>query len=80
MNDINAVVELRAGRAQLGVVPGIGASIAYYRWTDGMRGTHDWLRPTMREDLSSKSADQLACFPLVPLAFCCMECFEEQAA
>jgi aldose 1-epimerase len=68
MNDINAVVELRAGRAQLGVVPDIGGSIAYYRWTDGMRGTHDWLRPTMREDLSSKSADQLACFPLIPFS------------
>jgi aldose 1-epimerase len=67
MNDINGVINLRAGRAELGVAPGIGGSIAHYRWIDGPRA-HDWLRPTAREDLLPGTADRLACFPLVPFS------------
>ncbi|MEO8303961.1 MAG: aldose 1-epimerase [Betaproteobacteria bacterium] len=67
MNDITDVIDLRAGRARLGVVPGIGGSIAYYRWIDGTK-EHDWLRPTPPEDLLHGTADRLACFPLVPFS------------
>jgi aldose 1-epimerase len=67
MSATTGVVKLRAGRAELGVVPGLGGSIAYYRWTGGA-GSHDWLRPGTPEAPLPESADQLACFPLVPFS------------
>jgi aldose 1-epimerase len=67
MNDITDVIDLRAGRARLGVAPGIGGSIAYYRWIEGTT-EQDWLRPTTPEDLLHGTADRLACFPLVPFS------------
>ena len=67
MNEITTIITLRTGRAELGVAPGIGGSIAYYRWVDGAR-KHDWLRPSTDADLASGSADRLACFPLVPFS------------
>jgi aldose 1-epimerase len=67
MNEIGTIITLRAGRAQLGVAPGIGGSIAYYRWVDGAR-KHDWLRPATDADLAAGTADRLACFPLVPFS------------
>ena len=65
MNIANSVVRLRAGRSELGIAPGIGGSIAYYRRIDGAR-VHDWLRPALPADLASGNAGRLACFPLVP--------------
>jgi aldose 1-epimerase len=67
MNDTSGVISLRAGRAEVGVAPAAGGSIAYYRWNDGER-VHDWLRPTGREDRLSGTADRFACFPLVPFS------------
>lgn len=61
------VINLRAGRAELGVAPGIGGSIARYCWVDGGQ-EHDWLRPTAPADLAPGTADRLACFPLVPFS------------
>ena len=70
MSGIDGVVELRAGRAELGVVPRIGGSIAYYRWSDGTiaNGACDWLRPAGGDDALLQTADRLACFPLVPFS------------
>lgn len=67
MNIAASVIDLRAGRAELGVAPGIGGSIAYYRWADGS-GALDWLRPAGSADLGSQLAERLACFPLVPFS------------
>jgi aldose 1-epimerase len=65
MNNPDSVIELRAGRAEVGVAPGIGGSIAYFRWTVGTDVQH-WLRPASPADLASLAAGRLACFPLVP--------------
>ena len=62
-----STINLRAGRAELGVAPGIGGSITHYRWIDG-RQVRDWLRPASRSGLASGVADRLACFPLVPFS------------
>jgi len=68
MTDSNGVIELHAGRAEVGVVPDIGGSIAYYRWNDADDGrARDWLRPTTETELP-KTADECACFPLVPFS------------
>jgi aldose 1-epimerase len=65
--DTTPVINLRAGRADLGVAPGIGGSIAHYRWVDGS-AANDWLRPATSADLAASAADRLACFPLVPFS------------
>jgi aldose 1-epimerase len=67
MNPATSVISLRAGRAELGIAPGIGGSIAHYRWVDGT-SVVDWLRPARAADLASQLADRLACFPLVPFS------------
>ena len=67
MNEPSGLITLRAGRAELGVAPGVGGSIAYYRWSDGER-RHDWLRPTACKDRLPQSAEHFACFPLVPFS------------
>lgn len=67
MDTSRFVVELHAGRAEVGVAPEIGGAITHFRWTDGAR-THDWLRPATADDLVAGSADRLACFPLVPFS------------
>jgi aldose 1-epimerase len=65
MSNATSVISLHAGRAELGIAPGIGGSIAHYRWIDGPR-VQDWLRPAAATDLASGNAGRLACFPLVP--------------
>lgn len=67
MDARDSVIELSAERAELGVAPAIGGSIAYFRWVDGSQ-RHDWLRPATQADLASGVADRLACFPLVPFS------------
>lgn len=67
MDEPSNLIELRAGRARLGVAPAIGGSIAHYRWVDDAT-THDWLRPATHADLAAAAADRLACFPLVPFS------------
>ena len=63
----DTVIELRADRARAGVVPGIGGSLAYFHWC-GAGERHDWLRPATPDDVQARSADRLACFPLVPFS------------
>jgi aldose 1-epimerase len=65
MDPTEKLVTLCTGRTQLGVAPGTGGSIAYYRRAHG-RLRHDWLRPASAADLASGAAERLACFPLVP--------------
>ena len=67
MDDPGTIITLHTGRAELGVAPGVGGSIAHYRWADGAR-RHDWMRPASSADLAAGTADRLACFPLVPFS------------
>jgi aldose 1-epimerase len=67
MQDIGTVITLRADRARLGIAPRIGGSITDYHWVDGSC-RHDWLRPAGPADLAARTADRLACFPLVPFS------------
>jgi len=65
--DDPTLIRMRAGRAELGVAPDVGGSIAHYRRTDRLR-TYDWLRPATAADLASGAADRMACYPLVPFS------------
>ena len=67
MDPSSSVITLRAGRASVGIAPGIGGSITHFRWLDGAH-LHDWLRPATADDLAARTADRLACFPLVPVS------------
>lgn len=62
-----SVVRLRAGASELGVVPAIGGSIAWFRTRVGSR-TIDWLRPATEAALASGDAGAMSCFPLVPFS------------
>lgn len=67
MNTATSAINLRAGRAELGIAPGIGGSIAHYRWVDA-NGVLDWMRPASPAALATRLADRLAGFPLVPFS------------
>jgi len=67
MDETGTVIALRADRARAGIAPGIGGSITHYHWVDGTH-RHDWLRPATPADLAARTADRLACFPLVPFS------------
>jgi len=67
MEDTGTVIPLRADRARVGIAPWIGGSITDFHWVDGSR-RHDWLRPAAPGDLAARTADRLACFPLVPFS------------
>ena len=67
MEDTGNVITLRADHARVGIARGIGGSITHYHWVDGTH-RHDWLRPATPNDLAARTADRLACFPLVPFS------------
>ena len=67
MEDTGNVITLRAYHARVGIARGIGGSITHYHWVDGTH-RHDWLRPATPNDLAARTADRLACFPLVPFS------------
>ena len=59
------MLELRAGRAVVDLVPAIGGSIATFRWNADDRSI-DWLRPATAAALGRGDPEGMACFPLVP--------------
>jgi len=60
---MNAPVELRAGDFELGLVPAIGGSVAFFRW----RGI-DLMRPLSAEAAARGDVLAVASFPMVPYA------------
>lgn len=60
-------IELRQGRASVGIWPEIGGSLAWFRWeSPAPSGAIDWLRSAPAEFSSAPNAGEMACFPLVP--------------
>ncbi len=65
LTDGRGLIALDAGRATVEVAPGIGGSIASFRWTEGER-QFDWLRSATADTLARADAFGMGCFPLVP--------------
>ena len=60
-------MEIRQGRASVGISPENGGSLAWFRWEGrGRDRTIDWLRPAPSEARPAPDAGAMACFPLVP--------------
>jgi len=67
MPSSDTVIILRAGRACAGIAPDIGGSLAHFHWGEGTC-RHDWVRAATHADLAARTAERLACFPLVPFS------------
>ena len=63
MDGISEVVQLAAGGVEVGLAPGIGGSVAWFRW----RGI-DLMRPLSAEGAAARNVLGVACFPMVPYA------------
>ena len=63
------IVEIRSGQLELGVVPEIGGSIAFFRLRRGEK-TIQLLRPLSDADRASGNILGVAMFPMVPYANC----------
>ena len=61
--DSDELIELAAGDLSIGLVPGIGGSLAYFR-SNGI----DLMRPLSPADLAAKNVLGAAMFPMVPYA------------
>ena len=63
------IVEIRSGQLELGLVPEIGGSIAFFRLRRGDK-TIQLLRPLSETDRTGGSILGVAMFPMVPYANC----------
>jgi aldose 1-epimerase len=63
------IIETRSGELELGLAPGIGGSIAYFRLRRGETAM-DLLRPLSEMDRASQNILGVAMFPMVPYANC----------
>jgi len=70
----NDIVAIGAGSLELGVVPELGGSVAYFRLKRGA-GSIDLLRPLGEPDRAAGNVLGVAMFPMVPYA----NCIEENA-
>src|SRR3569833_3228039 len=59
----DGVIELSAGDLSIGLAPGIGGSLAYFR-----KGDVDLMRPLSSADLDAGNVLGVAMFPMVPYA------------
>jgi len=57
----HALLNLHDGDSRVALCPGLGATIAQYRWRD-----HDILRPAPDGAVTAGLVRQMACYPLVP--------------
>lgn len=62
---ITSEIEIRDGQASVGIVPGLGGSLAWFRWHAPSGPAIDWLRPAT-EAMRVAGAAGMACHPLVP--------------
>lgn len=60
-------MEIRNGRASVGISPESGGSLAWFRWDDPTDGEAiDWLRPASPDASVARDAGDAASFPLIP--------------